>query len=77
MGKQSHWDKYRSLKAAANSGGPGYRSTDTGKGDVNRTRGVGLTRFELGMELMEVADEFGHDSPEYAAKLGEWRNAQA
>ena len=70
-------DRLRKAQARANAGGPDYRATDTGKGDVNRTRGKGLTRYELGVELMEMAEEFGHDSPEYEAKLEEWRNAQS
>jgi len=69
-------DRLRKAQARARNGGPNYRATDTGKGDVNRTRGKGLTRYELGIELMEMAEEFGHESPEYEAKLEEWRNAQ-
>lgn len=72
----SNHDKYRKNQAKAAKGGPDYRASDTGKGDVNRTRGAGLTRFQLGRELMDLAEEYGHDSPEYEAKLEEWRNAQ-
>lgn len=58
---------------AAKGGGPNYRATDAGKGDVNRTRD--RRKYDLGIELLELAEEFGHESPEYAAKLEEWRNA--
>ena len=58
---------------AAKGGGPNYRATPEGKGDVNRTRD--RTKFDLGYELMEIAEEFGNESPEYMAKLEEWRNA--
>lgn len=74
--KKSKHDKLRDNQRAASTGGPSYRATDTGKGDVNRTRGKGLTRYELGRELIDLAEEYGHESPEYAAKLEEWRNAQ-
>ena len=74
-------DKYRANfernSGAAASGGPGYRAHSAGKGDVSRQRGKGLTRYELGMELIKISEEFGNDSPEYAAKLKEWRNAQS
>ena len=72
----SNHDRLRkNMKRAAN-GGPDYRATDTGKGDVNRTRGKGLTRYQLGIELIQTAEAYGKDSPEYEAKLEEWRNAQ-
>ena len=58
---------------AAKGGGPNYRATDAGKGDVNRTRDK--TKYDLGYELMMIAEEFGNESPEYMAKLEEWRNA--
>ena len=60
----------------ASKGGPDYRATDSGKGDVNRIRGKGLTKYQLGMELIKIGDTLGKDSPEYAAKLKEWRDAQ-
>lgn len=58
---------------AAKGGGPNYRATPEGKGDVNRVRN--RSKYDLGIELMELAETLGHDSPEYEAKLEEWRNA--
>ncbi len=72
----SDHDKLRKNMKRASTGGPDYRATAAGKGDVNRTRGKGLTRYQLGCELIDIAAEYGQDSPEYAAKKKEWRNAQ-
>lgn len=72
----SNHDRYRANQARAAAGGPDYRASDTGKGDVNRTRGPALLRYELGLQLIEIAEEYGSESPEYSAKLEEWRNAQ-
>ncbi len=77
MDKQSKADKYRANQARANSGGPDYRASAAGKGDVNRTRGAGLTKYRLGLLLIEAGDTHGKDSPEYAAALKEWKNAQS
>ena len=74
-------DKYRANfernSAQAATGGPRYRETAAGKGDVNRTRGRGLTKYALGMELIRIEDDFGKDSPEYTAGLEAWRAAQS
>ena len=71
-------DQYRANmernSAAAASGGPDYRKTGTGKGDVNRTRN--RTKFDLGMDLIRIAEESGKDSKEYAKALKAWRNAK-
>ena len=72
----SNHDRFRKNQARAARGGPDYRATDAGKGDVNRTRGAGLTRYSLGLELIKIGDSLGKDSPEYAAALKAWKNAQ-
>ena len=76
MSNDSYRNNYERNSRAAASGGPGYRAHSAGKGDVSRVRGKGLTRFQLGMELIQISEEYGNDSPEYAAKLKEWQNAQ-
>ena len=67
---------FERTRNAAASGGPEYRATAAGKGDVNRTRGKGLTKYALGMDLINVAEKYGKDSPEYAKALEAWREAQ-
>lgn len=73
-------DKYRANmernSAAAATGGPNYRAHSAGKGDVSRTRGKGLTRYQLGLELVRISEELGRDSEEYKAALKEWQDAQ-
>lgn len=44
-----------------------------GKGSWNRT--TNNSKYRLGMELIRVAEEFGHDSTEYREALERWRNA--
>ena len=72
--KRSMHDRVRDNHAAAARGGPDYRKHDSGKGDVPRSYG---TKFQLGMENVQLAEEFGLDSPEYLAGLQRWRDAQA
>lgn len=67
-------DKYRENHRKAMNG-ENYRAWDGGKGDIDRS--THLTTFQLGAELMDIAEKHGHDSDEYAAKLKEWRAACA
>ena len=60
-------------EARAAKGGPEYRQHGAGKGDVDRARNK--TKFDLGMDLISVAEEFGKDSKEYKKVLKAWRNA--
>lgn len=75
--KQSKVDNYRTNARKAATGGPDYRATSYGKGDVPRGGAASNSKFRLGLELIETAEEFGNESPEYMAKLEEWRNAQS
>ena len=75
MSNDQYRNNYERNSRAAASGGPDYRKTGTGKGDVNRTRGKGKTKFDLGMDLIRIAEESGKDSKEYKATLKAWRNA--
>lgn len=68
----NNWDKYRANKRKAASGG-NYRAWDGGKGDIDRS--THTKPYQLGMELIKVAEQFGNESPEYKAKLAEWRQA--
>ena len=68
----SDHDKYRDNAAKAANGG-NYRAWDGGKGDIDRSSHT--ETYRLGCELMEIAEEFGNTSPEYEAKLAEWRAA--
>lgn len=70
--KPDNWDKYRAREAIAKSGG-NYRSWDGGKGDIDRS--THTRPYQLGMELIKVADEFGKDSPEYKKTYDAWREA--
>ena len=74
--KKSKHDKLRDNQTAAKGGGPGYRASEYGKGDVSRQRGAGLTKYRLGLDLIEIADTKGQESPEYKAALKAWKNAQ-
>ena len=71
-------DQYRqnmernSMRARA--GGPDYRAHGAGKGDVNRTRN--RSKYELGLDLIDIADKHGKDSPEYSKALKAWRKAK-
>jgi hypothetical protein len=65
----------RDNQKAAATGGPSYRATDSGKGDVNRSRNK--RKLDLGYDLIMLADKYGHDSPEYKAGLKAWRDAQS
>lgn len=72
MTKESNWDKYRKNEAIAKSGG-NYRKWSGGKGDIDRSS---HTRpYQLGVELIKVAEEFGKDSPEYQKTYDAWRAA--
>ena len=73
MAKKSMHDKVRDNQNAARAGGPEYRKTANGKGDVPRTYG---SRFEIGMDNIKLAEEHGLDSPEYLAGLQRWRDAK-
>ena len=72
--KPNNHDKYRANAAAAKRGGPDYRATATGKGDVNRSRDK--TQLDLGFDLMTASEEFGIDSPEYNALLKQWEDGK-
>ncbi len=65
-------DKYRDNIDKANTGG-NYRGWEGGKGDIDRS--THLSTYQLGAELMDIAEKHGADSDEYAAKLKEWRAA--
>jgi hypothetical protein len=67
-------DKYRENELKARNGG-NYREWDGGKGDIDRS--THLTTYQLGVELMEIAEKHGHDSKQYKSKLAEWRAACA
>lgn len=67
-------DKYRENKWKAENG-MNYRAWDGGKGDIDRS--THLDTYRLGSELMDLAESHGPDSPEYKAKLAEWRKACA
>ena len=77
MAHESNHDRYRKNQTKASQGGPDYRATSYSKGDVTRQRGSEVTKYRLGLVLIEVAAEHGNDSPEYAAALKAWKNAQA
>lgn len=68
----NNWDKYRANKAKADAG-LNYRQHANGKGDIDRS--THLDTYKLGSELMDIAADKGTDSPEYEAKLKEWREA--
>ncbi len=74
MAKKSNHDRYRDNKAAASRGGPDYRATATGKGDVNRSRN--RSQMDLGFDMMTAAEEFGIESPEYNALLKQWEDGK-
>lgn len=69
--RQSKADKYRANQAKANQGGPDYRATSAGKGDVTRSRN--RSQMDLGFDLMAASQEFGQDSPQYKALLAQWK----
>ena len=75
MAKKSNHDRMRDNMTSAAMGGPDYRATDSGKGEVNRSRNK--RKLDLGFDLMAAAEEFGNESPEYMTILEEWRNAQS
>ena len=68
----SNWDNYRDNSRKAAQGG-NYRSWDGGKGDIDRS--THTKPYQLGFELIKIAEEFGKDSKEYEAKLAEWKQA--
>jgi hypothetical protein len=69
----NNWDKYRANEARAKAGGPDYRKWSGGKGDVDRSSH--LDTYQLGMQLIDIAEKHGQDSDEYQAKLLEWQLA--
>ena len=75
MAKKSNHDRLRDNMTKASNGGPDYRATDAGKGDVSRSRDK--RKLDLGFDLIAAAAEFGNESFEYQAILEEWRNAQS
>ena len=70
MTQESNWDNYRKNYQKAMTGG-NYRGWEGGKGDIDRS--TFTTPYQLGMELIKIADKHGKDSPEYKAKEAEWR----
>ena len=72
MRKKSNWDKYREREAIAKAGG-NYRAWEGGKGDIDRSS---YTKpYQLGMELIRIADTLGKDSPEYKKTEKAWRES--
>lgn len=72
MAKENNWEKYRKNEAIANSGG-NYRKWSGGKGDIDRSSHT--KPYQLGMELIEVSEKYGRDSPEYKKTYDAWREA--
>lgn len=60
-------------RQALKEGGPNYRATDYGKGDVDRARN--RNAYSLGLDLIEAAKEYGNDSEEYKHIYQLWREA--
>lgn len=70
--KESNWDAYRRREAIAKAGG-NYRKWEGGKGDIDRST---FTRpYQLGMELLRIAEAHGKDSPEYKKAEKAWRES--
>ena len=70
----SNHDRARKNQALASNGGPEYRATASGKGDVNRSRN--RSKYDLGFDLMTASEEFGITSPQYLALLEQWENGK-
>jgi hypothetical protein len=72
--KKSNHDRLRANQSKAASGGPDYRASASGKGDVNRSRN--RSQLDLGFDLMTASEEFGIESPEYNALLKQWEDGK-
>jgi|TARA_R100000084_G_scaffold109195_1_gene74724 hypothetical protein len=70
--KESSWDAYRRREAIAKAGG-NYRAWEGGKGDIDRS--THTTKYQLGSELIRLAESHGKDSKEYQECLAQWRKA--
>ena len=73
MTQESNWDNYRKNYRKAMTGG-NYRGWEGGKGDIDRSSHT--SAFQLGMDLIKIAEKHGKDSKEYKQALKAWRNAQ-
>jgi hypothetical protein len=65
----SNHDEYRKRQRLAKQGGPEYRATDYGKGDVARP--VNQTAYDLGMKLLKLKK----GTKEYEETLEAWKKA--
>lgn len=72
--KKSNHDRLRDNQRSAASGGPDYRASASGKGDVNRSRN--RSQMDLGFDLMTASMEFGQNSEQYKALLSQWEEGK-